>query len=272
MVTSVTEMRGLVSFVVLLLVSFPCDSAETSRCPANFFLHHNATTNVTVCQACPTGTVTPADNNSTSCSEYDGCAISTSAFTSSVDGTCRGHCFDNNSYAFSGFSCEFFYVNGYCRDGGIGPEWNPNEDFNDYANPDNGVNPLDACCDCGGGLGFYTNDSDRSAICVDDPAPSLNFSCSCSQGYFFNHTANTCRPVHCDEDQRVLNATCVDCLPGRINVAGDNAIYGDTECVNKTCQEHEHVLNHSCVPCQQGFTNEAGDSAFGPDTQCYLWR
>ena len=68
----------------------------------------------------------------------------------------------------------------------------------------------------------------------------------------------------CVEDEHVFNHTCVVCLPGSSNLAGDDYSGQDTFC---DCIENYHVVNHTCVACSSG-QNLAGDDPSGQDTFC----
>lgn len=245
----------------LLLGPLQFVPVKSEVCGEDFYV------NASACTPCGAGETNPAGDDTTAgntnCTDADGCAYGVQ--------TCNGFCFDDVDYAFSFYSCDFFYVNSYCANGGVGSAWDEGWSFDDYRNPDNGISPLDACCECGGGNGVYFNDSDRNANCIDTPAPGSGFTCSCSSGWEFNASLQACRPVTCPKDYRVQDSSCVPCLPGRVHEPGTPAIYGNTLCSNQTCAFNERVSNHSCVACDPGYTNAAGDNAFGDDTTCEVW-
>ena len=78
----------------------------------------------------------------------------------------------------------------------------------------------------------------------------------------------TCTPILCEDNQRVLNNTCVACIPGTRNDAGDRANGDDTNCDVIVCDADQRVENNFCVPCAERYTRPAGDLATGPNTQC----
>lgn len=249
--------RAMILFVLALAVgNFVGVGGEV--CERNYFVNNSE------CVPCGSGLESDGADTSggdTNCTDIDGC----------VNHTCAGLCFDDAQYAYDAYSCEFFYINGYCANAGIGPDWNDAWSFDDYRNPDNNLSPLEACCDCGGGTGRYFNDSDRDAQCVDIQAPNNGFNCSCSPGWQFNASLQACRPVLCDKDFFVNSSECVPCVQGQTHPSDTPAIYGDTQCFNKTCGANEFVQNNSCVACAPGYSNAAGDNAFGPDTTCEVW-
>ena len=251
--------------VVLLLLALAAVT-RAAKCRQDYFVNNS------VCVQCDAGRYRPAGDDTTAgdtdCLEIDGCADAQRPHT------CDGFCFDDEAYTANSFpySCHFFYINEYCDDGGPGPAWEAAWDFDDYANPSNGLSPLEACCDCGGGSGLYYNDSDRDATCVDIPAPGEGFACSCSLGWDYNPAeAQSCRPILCLEDFRVQDKACVPCEPGKAHAAGAAAIYRNTACYNVSCAFNEYVSNHTCTACAPGYTNAAGDNAADVDTACEVW-
>jgi hypothetical protein len=146
--------------LVLTLTTVSQHAAAQSACAANYHVQSGA------CVACGPGLERAAGDDptgaDTDCTDVDGCP---------AQDTCAGTCFDDSAFPHSSYSCDFFYSNSYCRDGGVGPAWNAAWRFSDYANPSNGLSPLDACCDCGGGSGVFLDDADRGGVCVDVAAP-----------------------------------------------------------------------------------------------------
>ena len=70
----------------------------------------------------------------------------------------------------------------------------------------------------------------------------------------------------CGEDERVSSGTCVACLGGSTNGAGDDIKGGgDTYCA---CAENERVEANACEACESGKTRPAGDPVPGGDTSC----
>ena len=70
----------------------------------------------------------------------------------------------------------------------------------------------------------------------------------------------------CGEDERVSSGTCVACLGGSTNAAGDDIKGGgDTYCA---CAENERVEANACEACESGKTRPAGDPVPGGDTSC----
>ena len=77
--------------------------------------------------------------------------------------------------------------------------------------------------------------------------------------------ATTAGPVLCAENQYVSSNTCVDCLGGSTNEAGDDPSGDDTTC---SCAQDQFVLSNVCTDCTGGETNAAGDPVPGPNTSC----
>jgi hypothetical protein len=72
----------------------------------------------------------------------------------------------------------------------------------------------------------------------------------------------------CLADHYVVGGSCVGCLPGSTNEAGDDPAGGNTACDVLLCDVNKRVQDHSCVDCPVGASNEAGDDATGADTAC----
>jgi hypothetical protein len=259
--------QALARLTLLVLLAAVTHAA---KCRQDYFVNNS------VCVQCDAGRYRSAGDDTaagdTECLELDGCADAHHPHT------CNGFCFDDEDYTAAAFSysCHFFYINEYCADGGPGPAWEASWDFDDYANPSNGLSPLDACCDCGGGSGPYFNDTDRDAVCVDVPSPGEGYTCSCSLGWEYDPSAEgglgpSCRPVLCPEDFRVQDSNCVPCGPGEAHAPGAAAIYRNTACYNVSCAFNEYVSDHACTACAPGYTNAAGDNAADVDTACEDW-
>jgi hypothetical protein len=61
---------------------------------------------------------------------------------------------------------------------------------------------------------------------------------------------------------------CKGCLPGKTNVAGDDASGANTTCDATICTANQHVVGNACIACPDGTTRPAGDDASGKDTTC----
>ena len=70
----------------------------------------------------------------------------------------------------------------------------------------------------------------------------------------------------CPVDFRVQSLECVACVGGSTRAAGDNPLSaGNTTC---ECATDERVVNETCTTCPAGTTNVAGDDPLGGDTEC----
>ena len=70
----------------------------------------------------------------------------------------------------------------------------------------------------------------------------------------------------CPVDFRVQSLECVACVGGSTRAAGDNPLSaGNTTC---ECATDERVVNETCTACPAGTTNVAGDDPLGGDTEC----
>ena len=71
--------------------------------------------------------------------------------------------------------------------------------------------------------------------------------------------------VLCAVDEYVSSNTCVDCLGGSTNEAGDDPSGDATTC---SCAQDQFVLSNVCTDCGVGETNVADNPVPGPNTFC----
>ena len=71
--------------------------------------------------------------------------------------------------------------------------------------------------------------------------------------------------VLCAENKYVSSNTCVNCLGGSTNEAGDDPSGDDTTC---SCAQDQFVLSNVCTDCGVGETNVADNPVPGPNTFC----